>query len=201
MLETSSMLQVYKGGVDSNVKTTMSTSRADLRSSNRTPTTRRMALLAAAVLLLTCGSSAMAESSDAPTGSIETVIAGILNAWGRADAHAIAAQYEIRGDFVSPDGVHAQGRREIESFYQGAFARGYARSHATATVVHVRKLSRSFALVDGAWSIEPTPASKVRQPQAGLFVAVLHRHAGRWWIAALREQSSARALRELGAPN
>ena len=200
MLETSSTLKVYKDGVAVNVKTTMSTFRADLRISNRTRTIRAMGLVAAAVFLLTCGWRAMAESSETPRDSAETVIASVLNAWGRADAHAIAAQYETKGDFVSPDGVHAEGRRKIESFYRAAFARGYAGSHATATVVHVRNLSGTLALVDGAWSIEPTPASKVRQPEAGLFVAVLHRRAGRWWIAALREQSSATTLRELGAP-
>jgi uncharacterized protein (TIGR02246 family) len=124
----------------------------------------------------------------------------VLRGWSRADAHAIAAQYEMKGDFISPDGLHAQGRREIEAFYSEAFARGYAGSHASATVIHVRNLSATLALADGIWSIEPTLASKVRQPEAGLFVAVLHRRAGRWWIAALREQSSARTLRELGTP-
>lgn len=131
-----------------------------------------------------------------PPAAVEPVIANTLAAWNRADAHAIAARYGARGDFLSPDGIHATGRREIETFHEGAFSRGYAGSRAAAAVSHVRDLTGSVALVDGAWTIEPTRASKVREAEAGLFFAVLHWQGGRWWIAALREQSSARTLRE-----
>lgn len=188
------MLQVYKGGFDSHAQATMSALRSDLLVSTRSHP-GMWSLLTAAVILLTCG--AVARSSETAGRPLQPVIAKILDAWNRADAHAIAAQYDTHGDFVSPDGMHAEGRQDIEAFYTGAFARGYAGSHATATVVHVRNLSGTIALVDGAWGIEPTSASKVRQPEAGLFFAVLHRHGGRWWIAALREQSSAGTLREL----
>lgn len=98
---------------------------------------------------------------------------------------------------MSPDGILAEGRREIETFYRAAFARGYARTNAMAKLAHVRYLSATLALVDGTWRIEPTGTSKVSQPEVGLFFAVLHYQGGRWWIAALREQSSARTLREL----
>lgn len=161
--------------------------------------TRAWRLAAAAAFLLICGCDAWAGSGKAAGSPLEPVIAGVLNAWDRVDAHAIAGQYETTGDFVSPDGIHAEGRREIEAFYRSAFSRGYAGSRATARVAHVRQLSATLALVDGIWGIEPTPTSKVRQPEAGLFVAVLHRHGGRWWVAALREQSSASTLRELDA--
>lgn len=176
----------------------MNTLRSDLIVGNRLHP-RTWGFLAAALILLSCGCAAVARASEATGGPLEPVIAKILDAWNRADAHAIAAQYETNGDFVSPDGMHAEGRREIEAFYTGAFARGYAGSHATATVAHVRNLSGTIALVDGVWSIEPTPASKVQQPEAGLFFAVLHRYGRGWWIAALREQSSARTLRKLDA--
>lgn len=196
------MLQVYKGGTYRNPQTTMNTDRA----ARETRTTLRSitlaaSLMAAALLLLFCSRDATAgRSGEAAGRPLEPVIAKVLNAWDRADAQAIAAQYEDGGDFVSPDGMHAKGRREIETFYQGAFARGYAATHATATIVHVRHLSGTVAFVDGIWTIEPTPASKVRRPEAGLFFAVLHRSGAYWQIAALREQSSATAMRELGAP-
>lgn len=159
---------------------------------------RKWTLLATALLLLTCGCDALARSSEPIGRALQPVITRVLDAWNHADAHAIAAQYETTGDFVSPDGMHATGRQEIEAFYAGAFARGYAGSRATATLAHMRNLSGTIALVDGAWRIEPTPTSKVRQAEAGLFFAVLHRHGGQWRIAALREQSSASTLRELG---
>lgn len=154
---------------------------------------------AAAWLLLSCSHAAMAGSIGVIGPPLPSVIAKVLNAWDRSDAHGIAAQYEARGDFVSPDGMHAEGRREIETFYQGAFARGYAATRATAKLLHVRNLSGTVALADGMWTIQPTPASKVRRPEAGLFFAVLHWSAGHWRIAALREQSSATAMGELEA--
>ena len=190
------MLQVYKGGVDSHAQAIMTALQSAVLLSTRRPC-RMRGFLAAAMILLTCGGNAVARSSESSSRPLEPVIAKILDAWNRADAHAIAAQYETNGDFVSPDGMHAEGRREIEAFYTGAFARGYSGSHATATVLHVRNLSGTIALVDGTWSIAPTPASKVQQPEAGLFVAVLQRQGRGWRIAALREQSSARTLREL----
>ena len=190
------MLQVYKGGVDNLAQATMNALRSDL--TRRTGSSVHLrTLLATALLLLTCVGDAMARPSGPGGHSVQAVIAKILDAWNQADAGGIAGQYETTGDFVSPDGMHAGGRQQIESFYRGAFAGGYAGSRATATVAHVRNLSGEVALVDGSWTIEPTPASKVRQPEAGLFFAVLHRRGGRWQIAALREQSSARTFREL----
>lgn len=153
-------------------------------------------MAAAAIFLLTGAHRAVAASGEAGERPIRPVIAQILSAWNHADAHSIAAEYEEAGDFVSPDGIHAKGRRQIEAFYQQAFSRGYAGSRADAKVVHVRHLTATVALVDGTWNIEPTPASKIRRPEAGLFFAVLQWHHGRWLIAALREQSSAIALRE-----
>jgi uncharacterized protein (TIGR02246 family) len=125
------------------------------------------------------------------------VINSVLSAWGRADAHAIAAQYEPDGDFISPTGDHAVGHGAIEAFYKAAFEAGYAGSAATATAAHVRALSATFALIDGYWTIQPTAASKITEPESGLFVALLHWHDGHWWISALREQTSAKELREL----
>jgi uncharacterized protein (TIGR02246 family) len=127
------------------------------------------------------------------------VIESVLSAWGRADAHAISALYEPDGDFVSPNGDRAVGPHEIEAFYQAAFQAGYAGTRATATAAHVRALSASFVLVDGSWAIQPGSTSRIRDPESGLFCAVLRWHGGRWRIVALREQSSAKALRDLNA--
>jgi uncharacterized protein (TIGR02246 family) len=126
-----------------------------------------------------------------------TIINNVLTAWGRADARAIADQYEPDGDFVSPTGDHAVGHEAIEAFYKAAFEAGYAGSAASATAAHVRALSAAFVLIDGNWTIQPTVASKIAEPEAGLFVALLHWHDGHWRISALREQTSARELREL----
>ena len=90
----------------------------------------------------------------------------------RADAHAIAAQYEPDGDFVSPTGDRAVGHDTIEAFYKAAFEAGYAGSAATATAAHIRALSAKLALVDGYWTIQSTAISKITDPESGLFFAL-----------------------------
>lgn len=195
------MLQVYKGDVDNNVQATMSIFRATLvKGRMNAAHNHGLALAAAAPFLLACGRGVAAGPSEIAANPAQALIANVLNAWDHADARAIAALYETQGDFVSPDGMHAAGRREIEAFYQGAFARGYEATKATATVVHVRHLSRTVAFIDGTWTIEPSSTSKVRKPEAGLFFAAIHWGGGRWLITALREQSSAKTLRELHTP-
>jgi uncharacterized protein (TIGR02246 family) len=196
VLETVSMLQVYDAGTDTRAESAMSTPLTILGA--RTAA-RALALGAAIAALLFCGRGAIAGPDEAIGRQVRPIIADVLSAWDRADSRAIAAQYDPDGDFVSPDGMHAAGRRAIAAFYEGAFDRGYAGSRASAEVIHVRSLSATVVLADGSWSIEPTPASKVRQPESGLFFAVLHRQGGRWRIAALREQASAQTLHEIDA--
>jgi uncharacterized protein (TIGR02246 family) len=158
----------------------------------------RLAASVAAVLAFTSIGSLEATTHGAtPAHDPGAVIESVLSAWGRADAHAIAAQYEPDGDFVSPTGDHAVGHGAIEAFYRAAFEAGYAGSAATATAAHVRLLSTTFAVIDGYWTIQPTAASKITEPESGLFFALLRWHDGQWRISALREQTSAIELREL----
>ena len=160
---------------------------------------RHAAYVAAVLAFISTGSLEATAVAHGPRGAHDAgaVIKSVLSAWGRADAHAIAAQYETDGDFVSPTGDHAVGHGAIEAFYSAAFDAGYAGSAVTATAAHVRLLSATFALIDGYWTIQPTAASKITEPESGLFFALLRWHDGRWWISALREQTSARELREL----
>ena len=130
---------------------------------------------------------ALLLSTDQQHG-IEKVITTVLSAWREADARAIAAQYEPDGDFVSPADDHAVGRGAIEAFYKAAFEHGYAGSGATAKISHTRGVAANLALVDGSWTIDPTPTSKITRPESGHFVALVHWHGNRWWIVALREQ-------------
>jgi uncharacterized protein (TIGR02246 family) len=157
------------------------------------------ARIAVALALLSAADVAATAVPHVAATAIDpcVVIDAVLSAWNRTDSHAIAAQYEADGDFVSPTGDHAIGRRAIEAFYRAAFEAGYSGSAATATAAQVRTLPTGFALIDGYWTIQPTAASRITEPESGLFFALLHRHNGRWWISALREQTSARALREL----
>lgn len=160
---------------------------------------RVLAVAVTLPLLLGQGRAALAGSEGNLEDEVGTVIADVLSAWRHADAHAIAAQYEPDGDFISPTGDHATGRPAIEAFYEAAFNAGYAGSGATAKVLHARRIGAQLALIDGSWSIDPTPVSRITGPESGLFAVLLHRQGGRWRIVALREQTSAQQLRELSA--
>lgn len=147
------------------------------------------------------GKAVAGNSSRVPPSPDGTaLVSDLLAAWHRADAHAIAAMYETDGDFVSPTGDHAVGPAAVESFYTAAFENGYAGSGASATVVHTRSLAPTMLLIDGTWAIRPTSASKITEPEAGLFVVVLRRHQDHWRIVALREQTSSGSFRELRYP-
>ncbi len=132
-----------------------------------------------------------ATAHDSNPASAIATIDRVLTAWRHGDAHALAELYEADGDFVSPTGVHAVGRLAIEGFYRAAFTNGYEGSDASAKILQSRIISLDIMLVDGEWTITPTAASRITQAEAGLFVAVLHRRDGVWYITALREQSSA----------
>lgn len=137
--------------------------------------------------------SAIAHSDQ----GIVAIVDQVLDAWRHSDAARIAAAYEPTGDFVSPTGDHATGRAQIEAFYASAFAAGYAGSVATAKIIHLRHITSTVAIADGVWDIQPTPNAKITRPELGIFSAVLVYNSGQWRIAALREQSSARELRDL----
>lgn len=162
----------------------------------------RAPLITALFSLLFVSPGIAAQRADVV--DVDRAIVGIVNrvleAWARADAPRIAALYEPSGDFVSPTGDRAVGRRNIQAFYSAAFAAGYAGSRATAQVLHLRHISKTIAVADGAWRIEPTPTSKITGPESGVFVAVLVRRHGGWWISALREQTSAQNLRDVESP-
>jgi uncharacterized protein (TIGR02246 family) len=128
---------------------------------------------------------------------IVAIVDHVLDAWGHSDAARIAAAYEPTGDFVSPTGDHATGRAQIQAFYTSAFAAGYAGSVATARIIHLRHITSRVAIVDGVWDIQPTPNAKITRAELGIFSAVLVYNSAKWRIAALREQSSARELRDL----
>lgn len=151
----------------------------------------------AALLLLWVS---LAAASNGAGTEIRQLLSAYLRAWSRADAHALASAFEPNGDFVSPDGAHAEGRRAIESFYSGAFERGYAHSEANFAVRKIRLVDPHTAIVDGVWTIANAhdPSGARRAPERGLAVVVLGKTPDGWKIIALREQDSATDLRELG---
>ena len=130
------------------------------------------------------------------TAGIRSVVGAFADAWGRADAAAIASLFAPDGDLVIPTGLQVRGRAHLHDFYASAFAKGYAGSTTTADITRIRAIAPGVMVVDAAWSIIGAKLSpgKVNPPERGILAAVIVKSTGRWWIAALREQEGAAAL-------
>ena len=139
--------------------------------------------------------SILAAAFAAPAAAAEpaALLPQFMQAWSAGDAKAIAALFAPDADFVSPDGVKASGRGNIEMFYAAAFARGYAGSRGIGEVVATRLITPDLALIDGRWSISgaKTETGQARPAERGILAAVLRRDGDGWHIVALREANGA----------
>jgi uncharacterized protein (TIGR02246 family) len=136
------------------------------------------------------------SAAPADTAGIRAVVRAFADAWGRADAAAIASLFTMDGDLVIPTGLQVRGRTRLRDFYASAFANGYAGSTTTADITRIRKIEPDVMVIDASWSIvgAKLPLGNASRPERGILAAVVVKSAGRWWIAALREQEGAAAL-------
>ncbi|MDQ2930370.1 MAG: SgcJ/EcaC family oxidoreductase [Gemmatimonadota bacterium] len=118
------------------------------------------------------------------------------DAWNRADAAALAHLFTDDGDLVIPEGLLLHGRLAVQDFYASAFARGYAGSTTQADVAQLRAIAPGVMLLDATWSITGAKNTKgePRPAERGILTAVVVKRAGRWQLAALREQEGAVAV-------
>src|SRR5581483_9243723 len=127
--------------------------------------------------------------------------AGYVASWNRADARALGGDFSSDGDLVIPTGELVSGPQAVTGFYTSVFNQGYRGSTAAATLDRVRFITPTVAILDGTWSITGAhdAQGRMQPPERGIYVAVATHTGHRWHIAALREQTSAQALR-MGSP-
>jgi uncharacterized protein (TIGR02246 family) len=163
-------------------------------------TMRAVGILTLVAAMTLCGASRSAPMP--PEAAATQVFKDYLQAWDRADAQAIAAQFAPDGDFINPTGFYARGPAEVESFYRAAFDHGYAGSKGGFIVKAIRPIARGVIAVDGVWSIEGAldPTGRAKEAERGLATGILVLRPEGWRVALLREQSSAQTL-EIPATN
>ncbi len=117
-------------------------------------------------------------------------------AWERSDANALAAFFTEDGDLIIPTGLAVHGRGAIEGFYRQVFQSGYAGSKASFELQQLRVIDGKTALIDFTWSIAGghDADGAVRPVECGISTAVAVKTAKGWRVAALREQTSAKAI-------
>ena len=150
------------------------------------------ATILAAALALAAG-AALGQPKPTLDVAVSQLEDGYIGAWKKADPALIAANFTTDGDFISPAGFHAVGRRRIADFYARAFAAGYRGADAGFTARASRQIAPGVVVIDGEWFIAGAhdAAGKPIADERGIATAVLVRQASRWRVAALREQSSA----------
>jgi uncharacterized protein (TIGR02246 family) len=176
-----------------------SETRHDEHQAHNWKTRRRIAVIA---LLIFGSQQSVRASPDVAEVAIRTLSQNYIDAWNRADAEGIASQFVDDGDLVAPDGIRASGHAAIRAFYAAAFQRGYSGSRAGFSVVALRAIRRDVVIVDGTWFIENarTPAGAVAAREEGVATLVAVKAPGGWRVSAVREQTSATAIRDIQGP-
>src|SRR5882762_5121580 len=159
----------------------------------------RMLGITVIALLIFGSQQSVRASADVAEGAIRTLSQNYIDAWNRADAEGIASQFVADGDLVAPDGIRASGRAAIRAFYAAAFQRGYSGSRAGISVVAMRAIRRDVIIADGTWFIENarTPDGAVAPREEGVATLVAVKALGGWRVSAVREQTSATAIRDM----
>jgi uncharacterized protein (TIGR02246 family) len=151
----------------------------------------------AIVFLLALTSAGRAQTSETDEAQVRSLIPAFTAAWGRADAQGLAGLFAPDGDLMIPTGNVFSGRAAIDAFYSSVFAEGYRGSKGTGAIARLRFLHPDVVVGDGTWSIIGAHDKQGREaaPERGVFTVVAVKHGGRWRISALREQTSATALK------
>ena len=162
----------------------------------------RMLGITVIALLIFGSQQSVRAGPDVAEVAMRTLSQNYIDAWNRADAEGIASQFVADGDLVAPDGIRASGHAAIRAFYAAAFQQGYSGSRAGFSVVALRAIRRDVIIVDGTWFIENarTPGEAVAPREEGVATLVAVKAPGGWRVSAVREQTSATAIRDMQAP-
>ena len=83
----------------------------------------------------------------AEKAAIRNLYQQLLDAWGRGDGRAYAAQFTEDADYVAFEGSHTKGRQEIASSHQPLFDRWLKGTRLTGRIESIRFLSPEVCLV------------------------------------------------------
>ena len=128
---------------------------------------------------------------------VRKLIPAFTDAWARSDAEGLAWLFTPDGDLVIPTGQVMSGRDAVGAFYASVFAAGYRGSKGTGEVERMRFIRPDVVVGDGTWSITGAhdKQGKATPEERGVFTFVAVKRDDHWHISALREQTSAIALK------
>lgn len=158
-------------------------------------------LLPGLALALTAMTGAWVAPAPAQVNEgIHRILAGQVEAWNRGDAKTWAQGFSEDADFINILGMRFQGRHDIQRRHAELFATAFQGSNVTITVVKIRVLTGSAAVVETVHElqtfvrlprgIQPTEGSNVLRTRMS-YVFTLE--GGRWRILSAQNTAIAPA--------
>ena len=89
----------------------------------------------------------MSDLAPTDDAGVHALVAQLAQGWNTKNAARFAQPFTDDADFVPINGMHIQGRPNIESGHQHLFATTYQHSTIDLAVTHVRLLRPDVALV------------------------------------------------------
>jgi uncharacterized protein (TIGR02246 family) len=148
---------------------------------------RKLALIVAiGTLLMVSGALAETKEPSADEIAVRRTIASYVEAYNRADTHAMASYWGSQGTYVSPSGdEEAKGPEKIQQALAAFFAKNKdVRLKVTISSIHMPSPDR--AIVKGIAAYQ----SQKEEPEEAAFVATLTKEKGGWKLLVVDEDES-----------
>lgn len=130
-------------------------------------------------------SASKSSGTDADSAAIKLTVENYHNALNSRNSHAAAMCFTEDADFTDPAGVRGHGRKEIEQFFDNAFARRLNNAHREDTVKKITFLTPQIAVVENVWTVSQSQAANgsLIPPYTGIHALVMTKQNGQWRIA------------------
>ena len=148
---------------------------------------KRTALaLAISALFLVSGALAEAQKPSADENAIRKGIELYVDAYNRADSHAMASYWGSDGRYVSPSGdEEVRGPEKIQEALAAFFARNKGiRLKATVSKVEILSPDRAFARGTAVYEIPG------ESPEETGYLATVHKENGKWKLVSVEEETA-----------
>jgi len=145
----------------------------------------KKSLLLIAVVSITFTAFSQEFDKNKEEEKIESIIAGIVDAWTQADAKSFAAFFAEDADFMVWFGLHMQGRNDIAFGHNMIFNEFYANTTWNLKIKKIRFIGENVALVHAAGAVVKKGDPIPEEPDAVPLI-VLNKVENNWAIIALQ---------------
>jgi uncharacterized protein (TIGR02246 family) len=116
--------------------------------------------------------------------AIDALVAGLVEAWNRHDAHVFAAAFADDAEFTNVFGMVQKGRAAIEAAHAPIFKSMFRGSHLAVKETRIRLIRPDVASVDVRWTMTGArdPHGNPWPEREGLLNWIVTDHGGNWLI-------------------